>query len=348
MSRQPRTAQGGETVLPGRVGLREWRFRLAERSDLVVVLTVAGVFAFFAVSAEHFLTPIALSNILTFASINGIVVLGVAMLMISGEFDLSVGSIFAVASYVFALSLIDGVDPILAMLLAFAVSGLLGLINGWIVTRTGIPSFITTLGTMLAFRGIARAIGGGVFASYTGPRLAIFSALNGPIEAVNRLSQPPANFRVSLVWFALLAVVMSYLLLRTRYGNWVYATGGNPGAANAQGVAIERIKLLNFALAGLLAGIAGVIQFGHRISVDPLRGDGLELIAVAACVIGGVRLSGGYGTILGPCVGALLLQMLEQGLVLMRVPVQIFQAVAGSFLILAVVMNTSLGGQGRS
>jgi len=125
----------------------------------------------------------------------------------------------------------------------------------------------------------------------------------------------------------------------------VFATGGNPGAAKAQGVAIQRIKVLSFTLAGLLAGIAGVIQFGHRVSVDPLRGDGLELIAVAACVIGGVRLSGGYGTILGPCVGVLLLQMLEQGLVLMRVPVQVFQAVAGGFLILAVVMNTSLAGQ---
>jgi simple sugar transport system permease protein len=338
-------ATRGDRGSAARAGLRHWRYRLAERSELVVVITAVAVFAFFSASADHFLAPFAISNILTFASINGIVVLGVAMLMISGEFDLSVGSTFAVASYVFALSLNAASDPVLAMLLAFTVGGLLGLMNGWIVTRTAIPSFIATLGTMLAFRGIARAIGGGVFASYTGPKLAIFGWLNGPIEAVNRLSQPPANFRFSILWFALLAVVMSYVLLRTRYGNWVFATGGNPGAAKAQGVAIQRIKLLSFTLAGLLAGIAGVIQFGHRVSVDPLRGDGLELIAVAACVIGGVRLSGGYGTILGPCVGVLLLQMLEQGLVLMRVPVQVFQAVAGAFLVLAVVMNTSLAGQ---
>lgn len=330
-----------------RTTLRRWRFQLAERSELVVLATIVVVFAFFAVSAEHFLRPFALSNILTFASINGIVVLGVAMLMIGGEFDLSVGSTFAVASYVFALSLNAGLHPIWALGLAFAVSGLLGLVNGWIVVRTGIPSFITTLGTMLAFRGIARAIGGGVFASYAGPRLAILGILNGPLEAVNSLSDPPANFRVSIVWFALLAVLMSYLLVRTRYGNWVYATGGNPGAAKAQGVPIERVRLLNFTLAGLLAGVAGVIQFGHRTSVDPLRGDGLELLAVAACVIGGVRLKGGYGTILGACVGAIFLQMLEQGLVLLRVPVQIFQSVAGFFLILAVVLNTLLGGQSQ-
>ena len=329
------------------ITLRDWRAVLAERSELVVLISMAAVFAFFAVSAEHFLTAFALSNIVTFASINGIVVIAVALLMISGEFDLSVGSIFAVASYVFALSLIDGVAPIPAMLLALIASGFLGLINGWIVTISGIPSFIATLGTMLAFRGIARAIGGGVFASYSGPRLAIFDVLNGPIGLINRLSQPAANFRISVLWFVLLAAVLGIVLLRTRYGNWVFAAGGNPRAANAQGVPINRVKLINFVLTGLLAGAAGVIQFGHRISVDPLRGDGLELIAVAACVIGGVRLSGGFGTIVGPCVGVLLLQMLEQGLVLMRVPVQVFQAVAGSFLVLAVLMNTSLSGSAR-
>ena len=151
----------------------------------------------------------------------------------------------------------------------------------------------------------------------------------------------------SVLWFVLLAAVMGFVLLRTRYGNWVFATGGNPRAASAQGVPFNRGKLINFMLTGLLAGAAGVVQFAHRTSVDPLRGDGVELIAVAACVIGGVRLSGGFGTIVGPCIGGLLLQMLEQGLVLMSVPVQVFQAVAGFFLILAVLMNTSLGGSAK-
>src|SRR5688572_33362441 len=100
--------------------------------------------------------------------------------------------------------------------------------------------------------------------------------------------------------------------------------------------------MINFILAAFLAGVAGVIQFAHRTSVDPLRGEGLELIAVAGCVIGGVRLSGGYGTIFGACIGILLLQMLEQGLVLMQVPVQIFQAVAGAILLIAVIDRKSV------
>ena len=321
------------------------RLRLADVPEVVVLISFAAVFIFFALAAKNFLTLFALSNILTFASITGIVVVGVAVLMISGEFDLSVGSTFAVASYVFALSLNAGVAPMTALLLALLASAVLGLINGLIVTGTGIPSFITTLGTMLAYRGIARAIGGGVFASYKGERLPLFGILNGPIEAVNQLSQPPANMRLSILWFVAIALILSLVLMQTRYGNWVFATGGNPGAALAQGVATKQVKVINFMLAGLLAGTASVLQFAHRTSVDPLRGEGMELIAVAACVIGGVRLSGGYGTIAGACVGMLLLQMLEQGLVLMKVPVQIFQAAAGLILMIAVISNTYLGRQ---
>jgi len=239
-----------------------------------------------------------------------------------------------------------GMHPILAILLALIVCALLGLINGLIVTGTGIPSFITTLGTMLAYRGIARALGGGDFARCTGDRLALFDFLNGSIDPINQLFTPASNFRVSIIWFIVIAAVMSLVLRRTRYGNWVFSVGGNPGAALSQGVPVKRVKVINFVLTGLLAGIASVLQFAHYLSVDPLRGEGMELVAVAASVIGGVYLTGGYGTIFGACVGMLLLQMLEQGLVLMQIPVQVFQAVAGLILIIAVISNTYLSKQG--
>lgn len=346
LKRIPDVASGKTTAPPLTVVLMRFRFRLAEFPEAVSLVSFLAVFLFFAFAAENFLTPLSIANILTFASVTGIVAVGVVMLMISGEFDLSVGSTFAVASFIFAVTLNAGIGPIPAVLLALLVSAMLGLINGLIVTWTGIPSFITTVGTMLAYRGIARAIGGGVFASYKGERLALFDVLNGPIEVLNQLSRPPSNFRISILWFIAIAILMSLVLLRTRYGNWVFATGGNPGAALAQGVAIKQVKVINFVLSGLFAGLASVIQFAHRTSVDPLRGEGIELVAVAACVIGGVRLSGGYGTIFGACVGILLLQMLEQGLVLMQIPVQIFQAVAGLILILAVISNTYLSAQG--
>ena len=176
--------------------------------------------------------------------------------------------------------------------------------------------------------------------------MALFNFLNGALDPINQLSVPASNFRVSIIWFIVIAIAMSLLLMRTRYGNWVFAVGGNPGAALSQGVAVKQVKIINFVLTGLLAGVASLMQFAHRLSVDPLRGEGMELVAVAACVIGGVRLTGGYGTIFGACVGMLLLQMLEQGLVLMQIPVQVFQAVAGLILIIAVISNTYLGKQG--
>ncbi|MCZ7542127.1 MAG: ABC transporter permease [Anaerolineae bacterium] len=323
-------------------GVTHLRYRLTESPELVTLITLIIIFAFFSVAADNFLTMSALSNVLTFASINGVIVLGVATLMISGEFDLSVGATLAVAGYVFVIAINSGVAPLLAAALALAVSMGLGLINGIVVTRTGIPSFITTVGTMLAFRGIARAIGGGNMIAYTGERPALFLILNGAVAPLNEQFQPPANFRASTVWFIGLAAVMTFMLMRTRYGNWVYATGGNPGAARAQGVNVARVKITNFVLCGLLAGFAGVVQFAHRSSIDQLRGEGLELVAVAAAVIGGVRLTGGVGTLPGACLGVLLLSMLEQGLVLMRLPIQVFQATAGAILIISVAVNTYL------
>ena len=321
-----------------------FRYRLATIPEVVALVSFLAVFLFFSLATDTFLTPIAFANILTFGSITGIMVIGVAMLMISGEFDLSVGATFAVSSYVFALSLIGGTAPILAAILALLASGVLGLINGLVVTRTGIPSFIATLGTMLAYRGIVRAIGSGDFATYTGEALTFFNYLNGPITPLNQLFIPVPNFRLSIVWFLLIALLFSFILMRTKYGNWTFAAGGSPEAALAQGVDVNRVKVTNFMIAAVLAGLAGIMQFAHRSSVDPLRGEGMELIAVAACVIGGTRLKGGVGTIFWAMAGIILLQMLEQGLVLMRIPIQIFQAVAGLIIIIAVISNTYLRG----
>jgi simple sugar transport system permease protein len=322
------------------VSLTRFRYRLAEFPEAVVLFSFGLLLLFFSLAAEHFLTAVALTNILSFSSILGIMVIGVAMLMIAGEFDLSVGANFAVASFVFAWALNAGIAAVPAMIISVVAGSLLGLVNGLIVVYTGIPSFIATLGTMLAYRGIARAIGGGMLAKYIESTPALFAVLNGSIDAINELFYPVANLRVSIFWFIVFAVLGALVLRRSRYGNWVYATGGNPGAALAQGVPVKRVKLMTFTLVGLLVGLASVMQFSHRTSVDPLRGDGMELLAVAACVIGGIRLTGGVGTVFGAVIGVLLLATLEQGLVLMGMSVQVFRAVAGLILMLSVILNT--------
>lgn len=318
------------------------RHRLSYFPEAVALISFILLIIFFSIAAPNFLTALSIGNILTFGSITGIVVVGVAMLMVAGEFDLSVGSNFALASYIVALSLIGGMPVGWAILLAIVVCTLLGVLNGLIVTRTGIPSFIATLGTMLAYRGIVRAIGKGNFATYKGPPIPLFKTLNGDFTWLNNLVGSDA-FRTSLIWFLIITVVFTFILMRTRFGNWIFAAGGNADAAKAQGVNITMVKIMCFALTGFLVSIASVLQFAYRQSVDPLRGDGMELIAVAASVIGGVRMTGGYGTIIGAVIGTFLLQMIDQGLVLMQIPIQVFQATVGLIIIISVISNTYLG-----
>jgi simple sugar transport system permease protein len=320
--------------------LPEVRHRLSYFPEAVAVISFALLFTFFLIAAPHFLTALSFGNILTFGSITGIVTIGVAMLMIAGEFDLSVGSNFAVASYVLALSLIAGWSVWIGILLAILVSTGLGLLNGLIVTKAKIPSFIATLGTLLAFRGIVRAIGHGNFATYKGEPIPLLTTINGPFAFLDNLFGVQDSFRLSLVWFIVIAIIFSLILMRTKFGNWIFAAGGGPEAAAAQGVNVIRVKILCFVIVGFLVGIASVLQFAYRLSVDPLRGDGMELIVVAASVIGGVRMTGGHGTIIGAIIGTLLLQMLDQGLVLMHIPIEIFQASAGLIIIISVVTNT--------
>ena len=328
-------------LLAEKLKLPELRHRLSYFPEAVALISFVLLFLFFSFAAPNFLTALSIGNILTFGSITGIVTIGVAMLMISGEFDLSVGSNFAIASYVLALTLIAGMPVIPAIFLAIITSTCLGFLNGIIVTKTRIPSFIATLGTLLAYRGIVRVIGHGNFATYKGPPIPLFDYLNGDFTLLNNLFKVQA-FRISLIWFVLLAIIFSFIMVRTRYGNWVFAAGGNPDAAAAQGVNVTRVKIMNFTITGFLVAIASVLQFAYRFSVDPLRGDGMELIVVAACVIGGIFMTGGYGTIFGAVMGTMLLQMLDQGLVLMSIPIQVFQATAGLIIIISVISNTYL------
>jgi simple sugar transport system permease protein len=162
--------------------LSKLRYRLSYYPEIVAIISFVLIFIFFAYRAENFLSLLSLTNIVSLASIKGVLVVGVAILMISGEFDLSVGSILGVASYVFALAILAGAPPILALLLVLVVSALLGLINGLIVVKTGIPSFIATLGTMLAYRGVARALGRGEYSRYVAEgRPFLFDLFNGDL-----------------------------------------------------------------------------------------------------------------------------------------------------------------------
>jgi simple sugar transport system permease protein len=271
---------------------------------------------------------------------------GVALLMISGEFDLSVGSIMAVGGYVYASFSMAG-QPLLGLVLALLVTALLGMVNGLILIWTGVPSFIVTLGTKYFYRGMLWVISAGTMLQ-TVDRLPIYNLLNGRLDVLNQLFAG-ANFRTALIWLLLLVAFFQFVLVKTRYGNHVFAVGGNPGAALGQGVNVKRVKVLNFVITGAIAGFAGVLLFSQFYTVRVASGDGLELSAIAASVVGGILITGGAGNIWGALVGAVTISALRTGVVLMNIPfipADNFDASVGATIVLAAILNTYLRSRG--
>ena len=296
---------------------------------LLVVLVVVFQFR----SNGFFLSADNLRGVLGLIPETGMVAIGVTLLMISGEFDLSVGSVFALMPMV-AGKLMEGDMAFLpAVLIGLAVAALIGLLNGLITLRFGIPSFITTLGMLFIARSLTVVISGG-FPPLLPDEL--------PTWLFTQFIGPGGLIRVSFLWFLGIAVLASALLSLTNFGNWVKSTGGFLEAASSLGIPVRSVKLTCFVLSSLLAGFAGLIQCLRLGSPLPSVGEGLELQAVAAAVIGGTALTGGVGTVLGAIIGALLIRVIDNGLVLSQVDGNWFKFAIGSLTILAVIGNSWL------
>lgn len=297
------------------------------------------VFVLLSLFVPKFLTLRSVSGILNAATLSGTLTVGIALLMIAGEFDLSVGSQMAVGGYIFASLAMSG-QPVLGALLALLVTAALGSFNGVILVTTGIPSFIVTLGTKYFYRGMLWVISGGTMLQ-TVEKAGIYKFFNGRLDILNDLF-PGSNFRTSLIWLFLLVVIFQFLLTKTSFGNHVFAVGGNAGAAVGQGVNVRRVKILNFAITGVLAGFTGILLFSQFSTVRVASGDGMELSAIAAAVVGGTLTTGGSGSIWGALIGALTISMLRTGVVLMNIPfipADNFEAIVGVTIVLAVILN---------
>jgi simple sugar transport system permease protein len=313
------------------------RFLFARSTSVLLVLILIVIF-FTVFSPEHrFVDPDNLRVLLSLGAEFSIIALGVGMLMICGEFDLSIGSILVFCSFVF-LKLFELHLPLfLTAVVTVAVGGVLGLVNALITVRGGIPSFITTLGTMMFWRGFTILLSGGeqtacdVSALETPAASYFLSFFNGQIGGIL-----PAQF----FWFALFAVVLGVLLHYHRFGNWVYATGDNRDAARAMGINTDWVKTLCFVIVGALCGFVACMQSVRIGSFAATQGIGMELRSIAACVVGGTSLRGGVGSMSGVTLGALTIPILDNGLILLRVPVFGITAFIGLATILFVVLNT--------
>jgi len=259
----------------------------------------------------------------------GIVVLGVGILMIAGEFDLSVGSVFALSPLVMVIAVGRwGFDPYIAIALGFAVALFVGYLNGWITLQFSIPSFVTTLGMLFMVRSLAVVLSGGFPPPFPADfPIAIFVADLG-------------LFRASMLWFVGFAVVLGVMLHFSNLGNWIYATGGQPQAAADMGINTRRVKLFCFMLCSFLAGFAGMVTTFRLKSALPALGEGVELQAIAAAVIGGTSLMGGIGSMIGFIVGTGLIRVIDNGLVMARIDANWFKFAIGALTILAVILNT--------
>ena len=261
----------------------------------------------------------------------GMVAIGVTLLMIVGQFDLSVGAVFGIAGFMMVDTIRNGYPWQLAVALALGLAVVAGLVNGLVVTMTGLHSFIVTLGTALIFRGLLTAGtqgGGAQTTSFPPEVVAIFA---GTL---------PGGFHTGILWYLAIAVFATVFLLRTKSGNWLFAIGQNPQAASNLGVPVKRTTLLTFVATSFLAGLAGVIQSTQYQAVDTAGGTGYELNAIAIAVIGGALLTGGYGSIVGTVVGAAIFSATQVGLILARVPGFWFNVVVGVVLVVAVLINT--------
>ena len=304
-----------------------------EKPELAgVVLLVALIVVFQVRSDGIFLSAENLRGVLGLLPEMGLVAIGVTILMICGEFDLSVGSVFALMPMSVAIMLNDGVPFPAAVLLGLLICAVVGFVNGYVTIRFAIPSFIATLGMLFMARSLTVVISGG------------FPPLlpDLPSWMFTQYVGPGGIIRMSFIWFLGIALLAGAMLSLTNFGNWIKSTGGFIEAAASMGVPVNRVKIICFMLCSMLAGFAGLIQVLRLNSPLPSIGVGMELQAVAAAVIGGTALTGGVGTVLGAIIGALLIRIIDNGLVLTQVNANWFQFAIGFLTVFAVVANSWL------
>ena len=303
-------------------------------SIFLVFLIIQVVCVIYALIAPHdfrYLSAANLSILMKAIPVLGCLSLGVGVLMIAGEFDLSVGSVYALTAVVMAVLTDGGLTAFAAAPIAVLIGLVIGLSNGAITLRFGLPSFIVTLGGLLFWRGAVLLYNGAVQVRFD-PHPIFTEIFGGRIFGLN----------AAFLWYLLCVIVFYALMHHHRFGNHVFATGGNRPAAIAIGIDTRRVKMMAFAIAGGMAAFAGVLATTRVGSVQPGQGTGLELQAIAACVIGGLSLNGGRGSMIGVFLGAMLIHTITDVLLLLRAPGFYLDMFIAVLIVGAAVLNQTI------
>ena len=309
--------------------------RFFKRTESGIIIDILILIVLFAIlDWERVTSLITIRNLTRTSAILGFLALGEALLILNREIDLSVGSVYGIVGVTF-VTLAASLGVTSAILAALLLAIGIGLLNGVIVIWGRLPSMIVTLGGLFFYRGF------------------IYVWTGGTVNSLNEAGQNHwltqlfgGNWLLELVnsfwWFLLVVIILSFVLTRTRYGNHLFAIGGDPESAKTRGVTVNRVKLISFVLCSFLAGLGGIMTLANDPNTHVTIGLDLELQAIAAAVIGGVSLAGGRGSIIGPALGAFFLTAVRSEMIALGAPPSWYISFVGAFLVLAVIVNTTI------
>jgi len=309
-------------------GIAAFKPLVRRHTEMGIFLIAVLLVIFFATTSDgRWANIYNIASILQVTATLGLMSLGVALVIGTGEIDISVGSTFGMGALIY-LALVASLGPVLALIAAVLAGAAIGAFNGLLITRTGTPSLIITLGSLMIFRGFAIALTEGFSFSvpYSARSGVAYTALGGG---------DVLGFNTALIWLVVILAVLIVILKMTPFGNRLLAVGGSAASAHSRGIRVDRIKLSAFVLCGVLAALAGTLEAGKLGFADGSMGRLMELQAIASCVLGGCLLAGGRISLAGALAGAFVLSSIQAYLVVMSVKPQWFMLLLGIIVVAA-------------
>ncbi|WP_113674025.1 ABC transporter permease [Vallitalea guaymasensis] len=301
--------------------------RITKMREFMIFFIVFVIFIVMSFASPYFLSTGNILALMLGLSLETIIAVAMANLMVSGGFDMSVGSVVGFIGAVVALTIRAGVPVVLAVLIGLIIGGAIGCFNGFIISKIGINPFVTTLASLSLFRGLTLILTKG-------------QNITGLGRTFKAIGQSKLLGIQAPIWYAIILVIIGDILLRkSRFFRQNYYIGGNEKAAILSGIKASKMKILNYSLTGLLAGFAGIVMASRLGAASVTAGTGLELRVITAVIIGGASLSGGEGTVVGAFFGAVLMALITNALTLLGVDVYWQTFVIGATLLIAVLID---------
>ncbi|KRB46108.1 MULTISPECIES: ABC transporter permease [unclassified Terrabacter] len=340
MSQTTKTPPSAPAEASNRVTLG-WSNRLLARPEVGALVAAIVIFVFFLIVAPAFRSPASFFTVLYQSSTIGIVAVAVGMLMIGGEFDLSAGVIVTTAGLVNAMFCYQlGINLIVGAVLSLVFCLAIGFLNGYLVVRTGIPSFLITLGTFFVLQGANLGVTKLVTGSVSTPNI---NQMDGYkiLDAIfaSSFKIGSVTVEITVLWWFLFVALSAFILQRTKIGNWIYAVGGNADSARAVGVPVKAVKIGLFMSVSFLGWFVGMHTLYKFDTLQAGNGIGNEFLYIIAAVVGGTLLTGGYGNAIGVAIGAFIFGMTSLCIVYAGWDPNWFRAFLGVMLLLAVMVN---------